>query len=289
MFERFTDRARKVMEMGNQEAQKLNHEFIGTEHLLLGLVIEGSGVGANVLKNLDIDLRVVKKEVLKILTPGPEMVTMGKLPQTPRARKVIEFAVEEARALNHNYVGTEHLLLGLIRENQGVAAQVLSRCGITLERAKEEVIGILGETPIAGHAAAAAQTTPPRDVTDLVELFGLKLDAAQKAKFTESMQGQPAIKIDCPFSDPKFLQPSIEAVATKNPEEYLRTLPPPLAKFIVCLCTGNQYRSAFSAVEAIFPPAIKDYFFPATEADEHNPGLGRFKEWSCAVARANAR
>ncbi len=123
MFERFTDRARKVMALANQEAQRFNHEYIGTEHILLGLVKEGSGVGANVLKNLDVDLRKVRMEVEKLVKAGPDMVTMGKLPQTPRAKKVIEYAIEEARNLNHNYVGTEHLLLGLLREHDGVAAQ----------------------------------------------------------------------------------------------------------------------------------------------------------------------
>jgi len=144
MFERFTDRARKVMALANQEAQRFNHEYIGTEHILLGLVKEGSGVGANVLKNLDVDLRKVRLEVEKLVKAGPEMVTMGKLPQTPRAKKVIEFAIEEARNLNHNYVGTEHLLLGLLREHDGVAAQVLMNLGLKLEQVREEVLNLLG-------------------------------------------------------------------------------------------------------------------------------------------------
>ncbi len=144
MFERLTDRARKVMALANQEAQRFNHEYIGTEHILLGLVKEGSGVGANVLKNLDIDLRKVRLEVEKLVKSGPEMVTMGKLPQTPRAKKVIEYAIEEARNLNHNYVGTEHLLLGLLREHDGVAAQVLMNLGLKLEEVREEVLNLLG-------------------------------------------------------------------------------------------------------------------------------------------------
>ena len=144
MFERLTDRARKVMALANQEAQRFNHEYIGTEHILLGLVKEGSGVGANVLKNLDIDLRKVRLEVEKLVKSGPDMVTMGKLPQTPRAKKVIEYAIEEARNLNHNYVGTEHLLLGLLREHDGVAAQVLMNLGLKLEEVREEVLNLLG-------------------------------------------------------------------------------------------------------------------------------------------------
>src|SRR5438477_4474132 len=144
MFERFTDRARKVMALANQEAQRFNHEYIGTEHILLGLVKEGSGVGATVLKNLDIDLRKVRLEVEKLVKSGPDMVTMGKLPQTPRAKKVIEYAIEEARNLGHNYVGTEHLLLGLLREQEGVAAQVLMNLGLKLEDVREEVLNLLG-------------------------------------------------------------------------------------------------------------------------------------------------
>ena len=144
MYERFTDRARKVMQLANQEAQRFNHEYIGTEHILLGLVKEGSGVAANVLKNLDVDLRKIRLEVEKLVQSGPEMVTIGKLPQTPRAKKVIEYSMEEARNLNHNYVGTEHILLGLLREQEGVAAQVLMNLGMKLDDVREEVLNLLG-------------------------------------------------------------------------------------------------------------------------------------------------
>ncbi len=179
MFERFTDRARKVMALANQEAQRFNHEYIGTEHILLGLVKEGSGVGANVLKNLDVDLRKVRLEVEKLVKSGPDMVTMGKLPQTPRAKKVIEYAIEEARNLNHNYVGTEHLLLGLLREHDGVAAQVLMNLGLKLEEVREEVLNLLGagvesEEPQAqekqagkGKSKTPALDSFGRDLTEL--------------------------------------------------------------------------------------------------------------------------
>jgi ATP-dependent Clp protease ATP-binding subunit ClpC len=161
MFERFTDRARKVMALANQEAQRFNHEYIGTEHILLGLVKEGSGVGANVLKNLDVDLRKVRLEVEKLVRAGPEMVTMGKLPQTPRAKKVIEYAIEEARNLNHNYVGTEHLLLGLLREHDGVAAQVLMNLGLKLEEVREEVLNLLGAGAETEGETATAEPGAP--------------------------------------------------------------------------------------------------------------------------------
>ncbi|HTV48078.1 MAG TPA: ATP-dependent Clp protease ATP-binding subunit [Phycisphaerae bacterium] len=176
-YERFTDRARKVMALANQEAQRFNHEYIGTEHILLGLVKEGSGVGATVLKNLDIDLRKVRLEVEKLVKSGPDMVTMGKLPQTPRAKKVIEYAIEEARNLGHNYVGTEHLLLGLLRERDGVAAQVLMNLGLKLEEVREEVLNLLGagvetETSPETKEAKAKSRTPALDSfgRDLTEL-----------------------------------------------------------------------------------------------------------------------
>ncbi len=160
MFERFTDRARKVMALANQEAQRFNHEYIGTEHILLGLVKEGSGVGATVLKNLEVDIKKLRLEVEKLVKSGPDMVTMGKLPQTPRAKKVIEYAIEEARALNHNYVGTEHILLGLLRESEGIAAQVLMNLGLKLEDVRQEVLNLLGAGVDDGPAALGMKITP---------------------------------------------------------------------------------------------------------------------------------
>jgi ATP-dependent Clp protease ATP-binding subunit ClpC len=181
MYERFTDRARKVMQLANQEAQRFNHEYIGTEHILLGLVKEGSGVAANVLKNLDVDLRKIRIEVENIVQAGPDMVTMGKLPQTPRAKKVIEYAMEEARNLNHNYVGTEHLLLGLLREQEGVAAQVLMNLGLKLEDVREEVLNLLGhgmegnESSERGTTAAASNPKSSKSKTPALDSFGRDL------------------------------------------------------------------------------------------------------------------
>jgi ATP-dependent Clp protease ATP-binding subunit ClpC len=179
MYERFTDRARKVMQLANQEAQRFNHEYIGTEHILLGLVKEGSGVAANVLKNLDIDLRKIRLEVEKIVQSGPDMVTMGKLPQTPRAKKVIEYSIEEARNLNHNYVGTEHLLLGLLREQEGVAAQVLMNLGLKLEDVREEVLNLLGHNMAteesSGGGASERQTSKGKSKTPALDSFGRDL------------------------------------------------------------------------------------------------------------------
>ena len=185
MYERFTDRARKVMQLANQEAQRFNHEYIGTEHVLLGLVKEGSGVAANVLKNLDVDLRRIRNEVEKIVQSGPDMVTMGKLPQTPRAKKVIEYAMEEARNLNHNYVGTEHLLLGLLREQEGVAAQVLMNLGLKLEDVREEVLNLLGhgvEASEGGERATSSSTggKSSKSKTPALDSFGRDLSELAK-------------------------------------------------------------------------------------------------------------
>jgi ATP-dependent Clp protease ATP-binding subunit ClpC len=179
MYERFTDRARKVMQLANQEAQRFNHEYIGTEHILLGLVKEGSGVAANVLKNLDIDLRKIRLEVEKIVQSGPDMVAMGKLPQTPRAKKVIEYSIDEARNLGHNYVGTEHLLLGLLREQEGVAAQVLMNLGLKLEDVREEVLNLLGHNMATEESGGAGsgerQAGKSKSKTPALDSFGRDL------------------------------------------------------------------------------------------------------------------
>src|SRR5665213_3023718 len=175
MFERFTDRARKVMALANQEAQRFNHENIGTYPILLGLVKEGSGVGANVLKNLDVDLRKVRLEVEKLVKSGTDMVTMGKLPQTPRAKKVIEYAIEEARNLNHNYVGREHLLVGLVRGHGGVGAQVLMNLNLKLEEVREEVLNLLGAGVETEEPAQEKQGQKGKSKTPALDSFGRDL------------------------------------------------------------------------------------------------------------------
>jgi len=198
MYERFTDRARKVMQLANQEAQRFNHEYIGTEHVLLGLVKEGSGVAANVLKNLEVDLRKIRIEVEKIVQTGPDMVTMGKLPQTPRAKKVIEYAMEEARQLNHNYVGTEHLLLGLLKEQEGVAAQVLMNLSMKLEDVREEVLNLLGHGLEAAEAGGGtsergeggSQRSGSRSKTPALDSFGRDLSELAKQKKLDPVIGR---------------------------------------------------------------------------------------------------
>jgi ATP-dependent Clp protease ATP-binding subunit ClpC len=144
VFDRFTDRARKVMGYARQEAERFNHDYIGTEHILLGLVKEGSGVAANVLENLDVDLEKVRTEVEKRVKHGPDTHTMGQLPFNQEAKRSLDYSLEEARSLSHKYVGTEHILLGLLREEEGRAAEVLTGLGLKLEGVRREVMELLG-------------------------------------------------------------------------------------------------------------------------------------------------
>jgi ATP-dependent Clp protease ATP-binding subunit ClpC len=166
MYARFTDRARKVMQLANQEAQCMKREYIGSEHILLGLVSEGSGVAANVLKSLDVDLRKIRKQIETMVETGSDKAMAGTLPETPRAKKVLAYTIEEARKLGHNYVGTEHLLLGLLRDPDCLAAQVLMSLGLKLEDVHQEVLNILGQNIDNPRAHAPA---PEADV-DLSKL-----------------------------------------------------------------------------------------------------------------------
>ncbi len=155
MSNRFTERAQRVILIAQEEAKRLNHDYVGTEHILLGLIALGEGVAAQVLANLGVDLRRVRAEIEKIVGTGDNMMLLGEIPFTPRAKKVLEYAVEEAQHMGHSYVGTEHLLLGLIREEEGVAARVLENLGLRLEGVREEVLNLLGEGQ--GQQAQPAQ------------------------------------------------------------------------------------------------------------------------------------
>ncbi len=140
----FTDRVRKVLAMAREEAIRLQHDYVGTEHILLGLIREGEGVAAAVLMKLTVDLDAIHEEVEESVRKGKATIALGELPYTSRAKKVLEYAMAEAREMSHSYVGTEHLLLGLLREEKGIAAQVLNSLGVTLEEARAETLKILG-------------------------------------------------------------------------------------------------------------------------------------------------
>jgi membrane protein YdbS with pleckstrin-like domain len=197
MYERFTDRARKVMQLANQEARRFNHKYIGTEHILLGLVKEGSGIGAHVLRSFGVDLQGISAEVEKLVASGPDTIIPTQLPQTPRTKQVIEAANAQSRSLNHNYVGTEHLLLGLMRVEEGVAARVLRNLGLQLEDVRREVLQLVSQEadrlpwPVTGQS----EDRPARGMDDL---------AAARAETPAQPPPQPD---EVPFDPTKITRP----------------------------------------------------------------------------------
>src|ERR687888_526325 len=181
MFERFTDRARRVVVLAQEEARMLNHNYIGTEHILLGLIHEGEGVAAKALESLGISLEGVRQQVEEIIGQG-QQAPSGHIPFTPRAKKVLELSLREALQLGHNYIGTEHILLGLIREGEGVAAQVLVKLGADLNRVRQQVIQLLsgyqGKEPAAAGAAATGEAAPSTSL--VLDQFGRNLTQAAR-------------------------------------------------------------------------------------------------------------
>ncbi|MEK7389311.1 MAG: ATP-dependent Clp protease ATP-binding subunit [Elusimicrobiota bacterium] len=183
MSNRFTERAQRVILIAQEEAKRLNHDYVGTEHILLGLIALGEGVAAQVLANLGVDLRRVRSEIEKIVGTGDNVMLLGEIPFTPRAKKVLEYAVEEAQHMGHSYVGTEHLLLGLIREEEGVAARVLENLGLRLDVVREEVLNLLGEgqSQQQGGSSGAQQgsgsPTRTKSKTPTLDEFGRDLTA----------------------------------------------------------------------------------------------------------------
>ncbi|MCB4755674.1 MAG: ATP-dependent Clp protease ATP-binding subunit [Elusimicrobia bacterium] len=188
MSNRFTERAQRVILIAQEEAKRLNHDYVGTEHLLLGLIALGEGVAAQVLANLGVDLRKVRGEIEKIVGTGDNVMLLGEIPFTPRAKKVLELAVEEAQNMGHNYVGTEHLLLGLIREEEGVAARVLENLGVRLDVVREEVISLLGEGP--PQAQQQQTTTKPKSKTPTLDEFGRDLTILARDKKIDPVIGR---------------------------------------------------------------------------------------------------
>ncbi len=186
-FDKFTERARRVLTLAQEEAQRFNHNYIGTEHLLLGLVREGDGVAAKVLANLGVELSKVRSAVEFIIGRGDRAV-LGEIGLTPRAKKVIELAVDEARRLNHHYIGTEHLLLGLVREGEGIAAGVLESLGINLERVRAETTRILSQTSPQSSAAPSGARQSTR--TPTIDQLGIDLTAAARSDKLDPVIGR---------------------------------------------------------------------------------------------------
>src|SRR2546421_6813788 len=183
MFERFTDRARRVVVLAQEEARMLNHGYIGTEHILLGLIHEGGGVAAKALESLGIRLEAVRQQVEEIIGQG-QQAPSGHIPFTPRAKKVLELAHREARALGHDYIGTEHILLGLIREGEGVAAQVLVKLGADLSRVRQQVIQLLsgyqGEKGSGAGPGPSGEAAPSGSL--VLDQFGRNLTVLAREK-----------------------------------------------------------------------------------------------------------
>ena len=192
-FDKFTERARRVLTLAQEEAQRFNHNYIGTEHLLLGLVREGDGVAAKVLSNLGVELGKVRSAVEFIIGRGDRAV-LGEIGLTPRAKKVIELAVDEARRLNHHYIGTEHLLLGLVREGEGIAAGVLESLGVNLERVRAETTRILSQsgpaTAGAGAGASSGSGSRSSTRTPTIDQLGFDLTAAARAGTLDPVIGR---------------------------------------------------------------------------------------------------
>ena len=166
MFERFTDRARRVVVLAQEEARMLNHNYIGTEHILLGLIHEGEGVAAKALESLGISLDAVRQQVEEIIGQG-QQAPSGHIPFTPRAKKVLELSLREALQLGHNYIGTEHILLGLIREGEGVAARALESLGISQEAVRRQVQEMIGQGQQAPSGQIPFSPAPRRSWSSL--------------------------------------------------------------------------------------------------------------------------
>ncbi|HEX9260211.1 MAG TPA: Clp protease N-terminal domain-containing protein, partial [Acidimicrobiales bacterium] len=202
MFERFTDRARRVVVLAQEEARLLNHNYIGTEHILLGLIHEGEGVAAKALESLGISLEAVRSQVEEIIGQGGSSPS-GHIPFTPRAKKVLELSLREALQLGHNYIGTEHILLGLIREGEGVAAQVLVKLGADLSRVRQQVIQLLSgyqgpqaggkEPPGAASSTAAQSGSAPAEGQGgslVLDQFGRNLTQLAREKKLDPVIGR---------------------------------------------------------------------------------------------------
>lgn len=200
MFDRFTDRARKIMGLGRMEAQRLCHQYIGTEHLLVGMVEEGSGVAANVLRNLGVGLPEIRGAVEAIAKPGPTMVTMGQLPFTPRTKKAMEHAAEEAQNLRHNYIGTEHLLLGLLCEGGGAAIDALVSLDLSPQVIRAEILECLGATiskPAGTDADAPIPGTPDDPDYEDILYFEARAFFDRYQEFTRTTAVYPNRNVPC--------------------------------------------------------------------------------------------
>jgi ATP-dependent Clp protease ATP-binding subunit ClpC len=209
MFERFTDRARRVVVLAQEEARVLNHNYIGTEHILLGLLREGDGVAAKALESLGLHLEAVRQQVEQIIGKGQQVPT-GHIPFTPRAKKVLELSLREALQLGHDYIGTEHILLGLLSEGEGVAAQVLVRLGADLKRVRQQVIQVLHGGQVEAAGAGPRRVTATRELW-LTEIQNMLTSIADRLTAIERHLG---IRPAATLGDPPTAAPGDSPTAT---------------------------------------------------------------------------
>jgi len=262
MFDRFTERARKVMSLARLEAQRFYHDYVGTEHILLALVKEGTGVAAVVLKKMGVELKEIRQEIEKTVERGPEPVNPNQqLPYTPRAKRVLELALEEARSLGHHYIGTEHLLLGLLREQEGIAAQVLINLGLKLDEVREEIHNFLGsefqggETP-QKNAKKGKSDTPAldsfgRDLTELARegkldpVIGREREIQRLTQvLARRTKNNPVLLGEAGVGKTAIVEGFAQALVTGNVPEILRD-----RRIIVLdlalMVAGTKYRGQF--------------------------------------------